>query len=49
MAVSGSPTTKQRFLSPDQQILISDMDQLTIEEPLMEPVADRTLGPKLSK
>ena len=49
MAVSGSPTKKQRFLSPDWQILISDMDQLTVKEPLMEPETDKTLIPRSSK
>jgi hypothetical protein len=49
MAVSGSPTKKQRFLSPDRQILISDMDHLTVEESSMEPVANMTIIPKSSK
>jgi hypothetical protein len=38
MAVSGSPTKKQRFLSPDGQMLISNMDQLTtMDQSSMEP------------
>ena len=43
------PLKKQRFLASDWQILISDMDQLTVKEPLMEPMADKTLIPKSSK
>ena len=49
IAVSGSPTKKQRFLSPERQILISDMDCLTMEESLMEPVADTSVIQKSSK